>query len=104
MSKNSRKKKSNKKTTSIAMAVICIAVVVFFIGSFISKQVTINRKQAELDRINAEITAQNLENEELSAVIEKGDDDEQIEKYARQAGYVYPDERVFVDVTPGSSK
>ena len=86
------------------MAVICIVCVVLFIGSFISKQVAINRKQAELDRINAEITAQNLENEELSEVIEKGDDDEQIEKYARQAGYVYPDERVFVDVTPGSSK
>lgn len=86
------------------MTFICIVCVVLFIGSFISRQVVINRKQAELDRINAEITAQNLENEELEAVIESGDEEEQIEKYARQAGYAYPDEQIFFDVTPGSSK
>ena len=48
--------------------------------------------------------SQLAENEELEAAIKDGDKKELAEEYARKKGYVMPDERVYVDVTPGSEE
>lgn len=103
MSNRKKTKKTNKKNLSIILVLVCIAFVSYFIISFVSKQLEINRKQAELDAIVSEYSVKNKENEELSSAIENGDSMEQAEQYARQNGYAYPDEHVYIDATPGSS-
>lgn len=103
MSNRKKTDKAGRKPLSIIAVLICIALFSYFIISFVSKRLEINRKQAELDAVSAECSLQNKENEELSAAIEGGDAMAQAEQYARQDGYAYPDEHVFIDATPGSS-
>ena len=42
------------------------------------------------------------QNQELQDTIEENDEAEIAEKYARENGYVKTDERVYIDITPGT--
>ncbi len=69
------------------------------VGAYISNQVTINAKRAELDALNQQISQQQADNEEMQRIL-SGDPDEVTEWIARDAyGYAAPNERVFYDIS-----
>jgi cell division protein FtsB len=71
---------------------------------FVKAQSEINAKEAQLTELESIYESQIAENEELEAAIKDGDKKELAEEYARKKGYVMPDERVYVDITPGSAE
>ena len=98
-----QKRKQKRQPVSIILAVICFTVFGYLLVSFISLQVEISAKKAALEELTGQYEQQLAENAELQAVLDGGNEEEYIERIAReQRGYVYPDERVYYDVTPGS--
>ena len=65
---------------------------------FLLNQVSIASKQQELQSLQDQLTAQETTNAELSSTLDQGDS-AIIERYAREQGYVRPNERVFVDIS-----
>ena len=97
-----KKTNKNKRTVSIIVIVFCMVVAVYFAISFFKTQSEINAKEAELTALENLYESQLSENEELQNAINNTDEEELAKEYAREKGYVHPDERVYVDITPGS--
>ncbi len=97
------KKKSKKKlnNTSIIAIIICSCILLYLVVSIVKTQININKKEAELAALQSTYKSQLAENEALEDAVSKGDEAELYEEYARKKGYVMPDERVYVDITPG---
>ena len=97
------KKKSKKKlnNTSIIAIIICSCILLYLVVSIVKTQININKKEAELAALQSTYESQVAENEALEDAVSKGDEAELVEEYARKKGYVMPDERVYVDITPG---
>ncbi len=98
------KKKNQLSSRSVIVIVLCFVLLLYMGIRFVKAQSEINAKEAqltELESVNESLVA---ENDELEAAIKDGDKDELVEKYARKKGYVKPDERVYVDITPGSAE
>ncbi len=97
------KKKSKKKlnNTSIIAIIICSCILLYLVVSIVKTQININKKEAELAALQSTYESQLAENEALEDAVSKGDEAELYEEYARKKGYVMPDERVYVDITPG---
>ena len=97
------KRKSTKKlkSTSVAAIVLCSCILLYFVVSIVKAQIDIKQKEAELAALQSTYESQIAENEALEDAVSKGDEAELIEEYARKKGYVMPDERVYVDITPG---
>ncbi len=92
------------KTTgrrSIILVFFVIFILSFSIGLFAWLRIDINEKQIKFDSLNAQYLAIKQENEELEYLINNADEEELYEHLARERGYVYPDEKVFYDITPG---
>ena len=69
------------------------------LAAYISNQVTISSKRAELDTLHEQIAQQKTENEEMQRIL-SGDADQITEWVARDSyNYAAPNERIFVDVT-----
>ena len=62
----------------------------------------ISSKQAELQQLKAELQDIELQNDEIEYLINDADEAELFEHLARERGYVYPDEKIFYNVTPGN--
>lgn len=98
------KKKNQLSSRSIIVIVLCFAILLYMGIRFVKAQSEINAKEAQLTELESIYESQVAENEELEAAIKDGDKKELAEKYAREKGYVKPDERVYVDITPGSEE
>ena len=98
------KNKKPIKPYSVILIVGCLILMLYFGVSFLKTQSEINAKQAELSKLENIYESQVNENEELKDAIKNGDEAELAEEYARKKGYVMPDERVYVDITPGSAE
>lgn len=98
------KKKNQLNSRSVIVIVLCFAVLLYMGIRFIKAQSEINAKEAQLTELESVRESIVAENEEVSAAIKDGDKDELVERYARKKGYVMPDERVYVDITPGSAE
>ncbi len=98
------KKKKQIKPHSIIAIIVCSCIVLFFIYSFIKIQVEINNKEAELTELVSICESQEAENEALEKAVSEGDEEAIAKEYARKKGYVMPDERVYVDITPGAEE
>lgn len=84
-----------------AILIPAALVLLFFsmLAAYISDQVVISSKKQELAAVQAQISQQNAENEELQRVLDSGDDQIQ-ERIARDTyGYAAPNERIFVDMS-----
>ncbi len=69
------------------------------LAAYVSNQVTISARQAELDALNEQIARQQAENEELERIL-SGDPDDVVEWIARDSyGYSAPNERIIVDIS-----
>ena len=99
-----RKKKKQVKPQSIITVVVCSCIALLFIFSFIKIQTEINNKEAELNELVSICESQEAENEALEKAVSEGDEEAIAKEYARKKGYVMPDERVYVDITPGSEE
>lgn len=98
------KKKNQLNSRSVIVIVLCFVILLYMGIRFVKAQSEINAKEAQLTELESIEESLVAENEELEAAIKDGDKDELVEKYARKKGYVKPDERVYVDITPGSAE
>ena len=80
----------------VHLAIVALCGYLLFL--LIQYQVSIASKQQELQSLQDQLTAQETTNAELSSTLDQGDS-AIIERYAREQGYVRPNERVFVDIS-----
>ena len=92
------KKKSNRSVITI---IVCSLILLTLIVSIVKQQIDNNKKEAELAALQSTHESLVAENEALKEAVSQGDEAELIKEYARKKGYVMPDERVYVDITPG---
>lgn len=96
------KRKLNLKKFTIAILVVLFAV--YFIYIMIWQQITITRKNREIDALSEKIETANAQTEKLEAELENLNDPEYLEKIAREKlGLIRPNERVFVDANKSQS-
>ena len=92
---NARRKWSLKTLVRVFFVLLLLSM----LAAYISNQVTISSKRAELDTLNEQIAQQKTENEEMQRIL-SGDADQITEWVARDSyNYAAPNERIFVDVT-----
>ncbi len=93
-------KKNQKKKSSVILRVTIFAVSVYMIISLCGlwRELIIGQNSlARLEQIKAEKISQI---ESLTALLESGNENEIIEKAARERlGFVYADEQVYVDIS-----
>lgn len=103
---NTAQKKENKKRIrkySFFLMIGLLVLVGYFVVSLINNNMEIKSKKKELAQLNAKYEAQLDENQEIQKVIDGGNQDEYIEKVAREKlGYVKPGEKVYYNVTPSN--
>lgn len=99
--KGSHRKLDIKKLIAI---VACGVVVFYFAYTLVSQQVSINRKNAEIQALESQVQEAESKAEKLNEEVENLQDPEYIEKIAREKlGLVRPNERVFVDSNKSES-
>ncbi len=96
------KRKLNLKKFSIAILVVLFAA--YFVYIMIWQQITISKKNNEIDALSERIEEAKSQTEKLEAELENLNDPEYLEKIAREKlGLVRPNERVFVDANKSQS-
>ena len=90
------KKQSNKKMRIVILSVIAVFAVIMtaWIGTLISDNVKLNKELGEKEN---ELAAWQEENAALDALVDEENETALMEEYARKSGYVYPDERVYIN-------
>ena len=85
---------------------LLLAAVVFLLGVFAISYRVQKKGNAQKERQIAELEQQiadaERDNERVRYLLTDADPIEMYEQFAREQGYVYPDEIVYVDVTPGA--
>ncbi|MBQ2775089.1 MAG: septum formation initiator family protein [Clostridia bacterium] len=90
--------KKKKKTYSTILTVVFIALVCYFVISFIGLQTDVKAQKEEIAQINAQVNTQIADNRELNKLLNDSELDDYVERIAREElGYVFPDERVYYD-------
>ncbi len=94
-----RRKRKKKVVVKTLVRVFFVLMLLSMLAAYISNQVTISSKRAELETLNEQIAQQQTENEEMQRIL-SGDADQITEWVARDSyNYAAPNERIFVDVT-----
>ena len=94
-----RRKRKKKVVVKTLVRVFFVLLLLSMLAAYISNQVTISSKRAELDTLNEQIAQQKTENEEMQRIL-SGDADQITEWVARDSyNYAAPNERILVDVT-----
>ena len=80
--------------------ILLIAFAIYVIYTLYSQQLTLNAYQADADRYQEQIVAEQETKEELNSIKENINSDEYIEVMASEKlGMYLPNERVFIDIT-----
>lgn len=83
--------------------IVAVAAVLLFAGSMYGfLRADINQKKDSLKTLNEEYEALSADNEEINSLMNETDEAKLYEHLARERGYVYPDEKIYYDVTPGN--
>ena len=99
MANQSRKKGGKRVFGKTLIRLFFVLMLLSMLAAYISNQVTISSKRAELETLNEQVAQQQTENQELQRVL-SGDADQITEWVARDSyNYAAPNERIFVDVT-----
>ena len=94
-----RRKRKKKVVVKTLVRVFFVLLLLSMLAAYISNQVAISSKRAELQTLNGQIEQQQTKNEELQRIL-SGDADDVTEWVARDSyNYAAPNERIFVDVT-----
>lgn len=88
--------KKNGKKTKLILGVVAVFLLVMaiWIGTLVSKNIRLNK---ELEDVQGQLDALEEENAALDALVDEDNETALMEEYARKSGYVYPDERVYID-------
>lgn len=85
------------------LALGAFALAGYFAITLIQLQIEISEKKETLAQVQAQYNEKIAENKELEKVIEGGNEDEYIERIARDSlGYVKSGEKVYYDISFGS--
>lgn len=85
------------------LALGAFALAGYFAITLIQLQIEISEKKETLAQVQAQYNEKIAENKELEKVIEGGNEDEYIERIARDSlGYVKPGEKVYYDISFGN--
>ena len=99
MASKSRRKRRKNTVLKAVLRLFFVLLLLSMLVAYISNQVTISSKHAELDTLNEQIAQQKTENEEMQRIL-SGNADQITEWVARDSyNYAAPNERIFVDVT-----
>ena len=99
MANQGRRKGSKRAFGKTLVRLFFVLMLLSMLTAYISNQVTISSKRAELETLNEQIAQQQTENQEMQRIL-SGDADEITEWVARDSyNYAAPNERIFVDVT-----
>lgn len=105
-SKKSNRRKGSKSSApkfSFFLSLGLILVAGYFVISFVQAQIQIKDREKKAAEVSAQYEQQLAENERLQGVVDGGDEDEYMERVAREKlGYVMPDEKVYYNITPGN--
>lgn len=94
-----RRKRKKEVVVKTLVRVFFVLLLLSMLAAYISNQVTISSKRAELETLNEQIAQQQTENQEMQRIL-SGDADQITEWVARDSyNYAAPNERIFVDVT-----
>lgn len=97
------KKKTKKRKNSFLLTLGAFALVGYFAITLIQLQIEISERKQVLSDVQSQYSQKLEENKELAKVIEGGNEDEYIERIARDSlGYVKPGEKVYYDISFGS--
>lgn len=97
------KKKTEKKERSfvngiIKLGILVVAAIIAF--SLVSKQIELADKRKTLAKLEEQKQLLMISNAEKKQLIEKSDQDEFVEKIAREYfGFAYPDEHIYIDIS-----
>ena len=99
MEARDRRKRKKNVVWRTFVRLFFVLLLLSMLAAYISNQVTISSKRAELDTLNEQIAQQKTENEEMQRIL-SGNADQITEWVARDSyNYAAPNERIFVDVT-----
>ena len=99
MANQSRKKGGKRAFGKTLIRLFFVLMLLSMLAAYISNQVTISSKRAELETLNEQIAQQQTENQEMQRIL-SGDADQITEWVARDSyNYAAPNERIVVDVT-----
>ena len=99
MASKSRRKRRKNTVWKAVLRLFFVLLLLSMLVAYMSNQVTISSKHAELDTLNEQIAQQKTENEEMQRIL-SGNADQITEWVARDSyNYAAPNERIFVDVT-----
>lgn len=91
-------KKKSKKKRSIILILAVLVFTVYAAGVLIHNQFEIAEQNRQKAAIESQVADEKVKNEELKDQLRSDGDKEYIARMAREKlGYVYPDERVYVD-------
>ena len=99
MTNPSRKKRKRKTLLGVALRLFFFLLLFSMLAAYISNQVAISSKRAELQTLQEQVDQQKTKNEEMQRIL-SGNADQITEWVARDSyNYAAPNERIFVDVT-----
>ncbi len=99
MTNQGRRKRKKNLVWKWVVRLFFVLLLFSMLAAYISNQVTISSKRAELETLQEQISQQQTENEEMERIL-SGDADQITEWVARDSyNYAAPNERIFVDVT-----
>lgn len=99
MAEQVRRKKKKKSVLQLPLRLFFVLLLMSMLAAYISNQVTISSKRAELQTLQEQIEQQQDQNEEMQRIL-SGDSDQIMEWVARDSyNYAAPNERIFIDVT-----
>lgn len=99
MGSSGRKRKRKATLGKAIVRLFFVLLLISMLAAYISNQVAISSKRAELATLEEQIAQQQSDNEEMERIL-SGNSDEVTEWVARDSyNYAAPNERIFVDVS-----
>ncbi|MGN0707034.1 MAG: septum formation initiator family protein [Faecalibacterium sp.] len=99
MTNSGRKRRRKATVWKSLLRLLFVLLLISMLAAYVSNQVTISSKRAELETLNGQIDQQRTANEEMQRIL-SGDADDVTEWVARDSyNYAAPNERIFIDVS-----
>ena len=99
MANPSRRRRKKKTLLGGVFRLFLVLLLLSMLAAYISNQVSIRSKKAELQTLQEQVDQQKTQNEEMQRIL-SGDSDDLTEWVARDSyNYAAANERIFVDVT-----
>ena len=99
MTNPGRKKRKKNTVLRTVFRLFFFLLLLSMLAAYISNQVSIRSKKAELQTLQEQVDQQKTQNEEMQRIL-SGDSDDVTEWVARDSyNYAAANERIFVDVT-----